>query len=744
MIRFFAVISLLILSCEKSTERYVGESPKYSSYLDVPGISQEEIQAIEALKEEQATFVYGMIMTNETFYDEDGEIKGFSALFCKWLTEFFGIEFKPAIYSWDELVTGLENGEIDFSGELTATEERRKTYFMTDAIAERTIKYMRLAGSMPIPMISVYRPLRYAFLEGSTTVTDVSATLKGENFEVILVNNSEEAYDLLKSGGIDAFYGEGIEAFFDVYTDVVSYDAFPVIYGPVSLTTQKQKLVPIISVMQKTLENDGIRYLIELYNKGQRDYKKHKFFKHILNEEERIFILANPVISYAAEVDNYPISFYNKHDKQWQGVFFDVLTGIESLTGINFELGTNLGTNWSEMLEMLKAGEVSLVSDLVQTKERQGNFLWPKNSILQSKHALISKTSFHDANINEILRMKIGLFKGTVHADLFNTWFPNHPNAIEYETVTAAFAALERNEVDMVMASQYLLLFLTNYMEFTGYKINIVFDHYFESSLGFNKDEVILCSIIDKAIGQIDIPKISGKWMRKTFDYRAKIAQSRLPWLVGVSVLLLIIIILLLILHHRTLTEERRLEVLIEERTAELVEQRKMLERLSLTDQLTNIANRRNFDAHLYSEWRRATREKLSISLLMLDVDKFKNYNDTYGHQKGDEILKNVAQCLLHAIKRPCDLAARWGGEEFAVLLPNTPLNGAIEIAEAMRANVERTTDVTVSIGVATEMPMPSHDASIDSAIDHFISAADDALYKAKAAGRNKVVTSSI
>jgi len=742
MVRFFAIIiSLLILSCEETTQRYINETAKYSSYTDIPGITQEEILAIEELKEDKTPFVYGMIMTNEAFYDENGEIGGFSALICDWMAELFGIEFKPAIYSWDELIAGLENGEIDFSGELTATDERRKTYFMTDAIAERTIKYMRLAGSMPIPMIAAYRPLRYAFLEGTTTVNDVSATLNNEEFEIILVQNCDEAYNMLKSGDADAFYGEGIEAFFDVYTDVVAYDAFPVIFGPVSLTTQKQKLKPIISVMQKVLEHDGVRYLTYLYNKGQQEYIRHKFFKYVLNEEERNFIYANPVVSYAAEFDNYPLSFYNRYDRQWQGIFFDVLKGIESLTGITFKLGNEPNTEWSKILKMLEDGEVSIISELIPTKERQANFLWPKNFTLQSKHALISKNEFHDANVNEVLRMKIGLLEGTAHADLFRTWFPTHPNAIEYKTVTAAFKALEKNEIDMVMASQYLLLFLTNYMELMGYKVNIAFDHFFESSLGFNKNEVVLCSIIDKALGQINVSKISGKWMHKTFDYRAKVAQSRLPWLVGVSVLLLLIIILLLVLHRRILTEERRLEVLVEERTAELVEQRKLLERLSLTDQLTNIANRRNFDLHLVSEWRRAMREKLYISMLMLDVDMFKLYNDTYGHQKGDDALKAVAGSLAQTIKRPCDLAARWGGEEFAVLLPNTPSNGALEIAEAIRMDVEKTTDVTVSIGVATKIPV--NDDPINTAIDHFISAADDALYKAKAAGRNRVVISS-
>jgi diguanylate cyclase (GGDEF)-like protein len=161
-----------------------------------------------------------------------------------------------------------------------------------------------------------------------------------------------------------------------------------------------------------------------------------------------------------------------------------------------------------------------------------------------------------------------------------------------------------------------------------------------------------------------------------------------------------------------------------------------------MMDQLTGIANRRNFDNRLRAEWGRAIRENIPISMLMLDVDHFKTYNDTHGHQQGDRALCLVAQTLAQTLKRTSDFAARWGGEEFAVLLPNTDSDGGVAIGEQIRKNIELAevpcdngdvTKLAVSIGVKAHMPMP------DSSIDEFISKADRALYHAKNTGRNRV-----
>ena len=184
----------------------------------------------------------------------------------------------------------------------------------------------------------------------------------------------------------------------------------------------------------------------------------------------------------------------------------------------------------------------------------------------------------------------------------------------------------------------------------------------------------------------------------------------------------------------------------LQENQKKLNEANRRLEKLSSLDGLTGIANRRHFDETLRQEWNRAIRNGSTISLIMMDIDFFKLYNDTYGHQGGDAVLKTVADILKEAEKRPADLAARYGGEEFAVILPETNQNGVSDIAcrvlDLVRSRMvphkasKISPYLTVSIGTATMIP------SRDTRPELLVERADQALYQAKRDGRDRVVTS--
>ena len=167
------------------------------------------------------------------------------------------------------------------------------------------------------------------------------------------------------------------------------------------------------------------------------------------------------------------------------------------------------------------------------------------------------------------------------------------------------------------------------------------------------------------------------------------------------------------------------------------------LSSLGMKDQLTGIPNRRSFNSRLNLEWHRAMRDKTPLSILMLDVDHFKAYNDTYGHQQGDVVLQTIARIMAVPLKRGFDFVARWGGEEFAVLLPNTDSAGALHVAEMIRSEIENgeipciqrgaAKKVTISIGVNTQIPAPNK------SVTDLVAQADEALYQAKNTGRNRV-----
>jgi diguanylate cyclase (GGDEF)-like protein len=171
------------------------------------------------------------------------------------------------------------------------------------------------------------------------------------------------------------------------------------------------------------------------------------------------------------------------------------------------------------------------------------------------------------------------------------------------------------------------------------------------------------------------------------------------------------------------------------------------MQRKSATDALTGLPNRRSFDEAILQEWQRCRRHNETVALLMIDIDHFKKHNDSHGHQAGDECLRQVARALAVTARRSGDLAARFGGEEFAVLLPSSNVEGAVAVAERIRVAVERirlpymdanaTRHVTVSIGVAAHVPDDSESPV------RLIASADQALYQAKAVGRNQVIVSA-
>lgn len=172
-----------------------------------------------------------------------------------------------------------------------------------------------------------------------------------------------------------------------------------------------------------------------------------------------------------------------------------------------------------------------------------------------------------------------------------------------------------------------------------------------------------------------------------------------------------------------------------------LKHQADLLRSLTLIDSLTSIANRRNFDETLAAEWRRCAREAKPLSLMMIDIDFFKRYNDQYGHQAGDACLRAVANCLKTCMTRSHDLVARYGGEEFVCVLPDTPHEGALAVAQTLLAEVRRRalphansdvpgSVVSISIGVASVIPI--HESDMES----LTLAADQMLYQAKQDGR--------
>ena len=191
--------------------------------------------------------------------------------------------------------------------------------------------------------------------------------------------------------------------------------------------------------------------------------------------------------------------------------------------------------------------------------------------------------------------------------------------------------------------------------------------------------------------------------------------------------------------------ESTRIKLL--ETSRELAAANRELENLSRQDGLTGIANRRYFDSYLVTEVKRASRERQPLSLILADVDHFKAFNDFYGHQAGDDCLRQVASALKSVGRRPADLAARYGGEEFAIVLPATAMEGAVDVAKSLVRAIDGMSIAHARSGVSSCVSLSQGIASLipvqDTKPENVIELADQALYQAKQQGRNRYVVST-
>lgn len=553
-------------------------------YRQIPGVTPEEIEAIEKLKAERAEtgFVYGTLQYEEAFLYDDGTRGGFSVLLCEMLTDMFGIPFVQTFFEWNELVEALDSRVLDFTGELTATQEREETYFMTDAIYERTVKIFTNRLSPELRTIAADRTLRVAVLENAITgeqVRDVSDM----GMELTYVPGYSEAAELLRSGTVDAFVEEAPGGYyFEAYDFIVSKDFFPLVSSPVSMSTANPALEPIISVMDKYLQSGGKYFLAQLAAKGNKDYLRHSVTEVNMSQEEKSLlhsILASGgTVPIVVEPDNYPVSFFNETEYAFQGIAMDVLEDIADLTGITFVPVNEPGNTVAELSALLDDGAAELYVGMAYGNPDSEGWIWSESSFATDHYALLTNADGEDIDASQVLYRTVGLIKGSIYADTYGQWFPNGTNTVEYNTAEDAFRALKDGAVDAIMGSEDLLLSQINYREDPAYKATIVFDYPIHSHFGFRQDSTALRSLVDKALAVVPSENISSQWSHKVFDYRGKMMDELLPFLLVFMSALLVLFVILLLVLRKNMRMGKGLEETVKQRTKELEEQTAMLE----------------------------------------------------------------------------------------------------------------------------------------------------------------------
>jgi len=592
IIFLFCFIAAGVTGCVNNAVNQDIDFSKIESFRSIQGITEAEITAIEALQKKYNSFVYGMVLTTEAFKKENGEIGGYAALICGWLTDIFKINFIPLILDPADLLSKLDTGEIHFSGNMMPAGERSGTYYMTEPVAERQIVTVKLAGSRSLSEILAERPVKYAFAANTSIGTAAASVMELGTYELIEIPSVNDAHRALTDGEADVYIAACIvDASLINFDDIIIEDLFPLVFNPASIATAIAELEPVISVINKALHNGAMSHLNDLYNQGNKDYQKYKI-SYLMTDEERAYIRDNPVIPVTANNNNYPLSFYNERENEWQGIYFDLLNEITSLSGLKFNVAHDEHAAFPVIQDMMIKGDALIIPEYIQSKEREQDFIWSDVVIMEDHYALISKYEHRGIALNEIFQERIGVSRNSIYSYILNQWFPNHKNIVEYEGIDSAVKGLQENEVDMIMSTQRRLMQLTHYQELPGYKANFVFNQSIETKFAFNKNEKVLRSIIDKALKLINIEGITHQWTQRTYDYRSQRTENRFSFIVGMLIISLLVLSLIMIQFFNSRDEGRRLS-----RQIEKANEANRLQNLSINS-LEKILN--SIDAMIY------------------------------------------------------------------------------------------------------------------------------------------------
>lgn len=424
-------------------------------------------------------------------------------------------------------------------------------------------------------------------------------------------------------------------------------------------------------------------------------------------------------------------------DGNFSGIAADLVEIVSERLAIPFVIIPTV--DWAETLEASRAGKCHLIPFLNQTAAREEwliftepIFVDPNVFVTREEHPFIS-------NPAELVDKTIVLPYGTSIEEWIRRDYPNL-NVVNTDDEITAFHMVERGEADMTLRSLMVAAYTIRSEGLFNLKVSGEIPAYTNNlRMGVLKDEVFLRDILSKAILTITPQEREEIINRHVYIRMETPVNYTLIAGVGATVALLFLGVFSLLLYR----ERRSLAIKLVERTKELAESEERYKNLSIHDSLTGLYNRRRFDKVLVEEWNRAMRHKHPLSVIMLDLDSFKAYNDTYGHIMGDDCLILVAKALEKALKRSTDFIARYGGEEFCIILPETGAEEAVKTANLIKEvindlHIDHKASsvcnfVTISAGVATAYP-EKH-----SSPKSILELADQALYKAKENGRNQV-----
>ena len=429
-----------------------------------------------------------------------------------------------------------------------------------------------------------------------------------------------------------------------------------------------------------------------------------------------------------------------------KGVAVDIAKAVGDRIGYEVKVVT---ANWEQAQRMMLNGEADGLLQINPSPERNELFDFSRPLLKSDFSMFVQAGNEALRSIYDLKNRRVGVEAGGYPYTLLTRY--EAVDIVIIDDWETAFKALSTGEIDAIVVDRWIGEYELAMSRIADIKIVEPPIETQYSRIAVRKGDSETLTLLNSGLKVITddgtIDSIMEQWRGKRVLYLTE-DYFQLFYLRTVSFFFFLVALaaIYFVRKYRKLSLE--LEASVIERTKELHHANEMLkaanlqlERITMIDSLTSIENRRAFDTAYQKTWGICQRERMPLALIMIDIDNFKDFNDTYGHLLGDQILIQIAQVLKGVIKRPGDLAARFGGEEFVVMLMNTTVEGAAVVAEEIRQRVEKLGRekwgkegvLTVSLGVASSVPDAAKEPM------ELIDAADKALYRAKKTGRNNV-----
>ncbi len=658
-------------------------------------------------------------------FNEAGEPKGYSIDYMNLVAAKVGLDVEYISgRSWSEFLEMMKDGSLDVMVNIASTKERRKYLAFTDAyFITRTSLYV-LNSRTGISDLDDLAGKKIGFTRGFFFEDFIRKYYP--EIEIVTFDSTLSSFKGVEQGVVDAAIEVpvvGQRVLREAQLSTVKKSG--VISDPRFITTfyiATRKDSPILrSIIQKGM--DAVSPEEELFIR--RKWKIEESTTSPISKDEKHYLSQLNSLKVCVNPDRLPLEAVNA-DGTLTGISSEFLKLLDERMEVSFSIVRS--KSWSETLRFAEKGECDLLPMMTQTSDRSKylNFTSPWLSV--PVVVATRQDQIYISSLGQVTNHRFGVVKGLAITEILHSVYPD----LKLVTVNSVKRGLEQVEDGELFGFIGTVPAISRTLQTESIptvKISGDVGLDIDFSVGVKKDDAQLLGIVEKSLAAIDsaqIVNIYNRWL--SIAYIDRFDYTRF-WQMLAGFILLTSFLLYRYRRGVQITAKlRKAHAEIEAINLKLNEQAR-------TDPLTMVANRLRLDEALFRELSRFERTQVPFSVILLDLDRFKQVNDTYGHHAGDMVLRSVAE-ILENNTRAHDLTGRWGGEEFLIICPSTSGEGSVSLAEHLRIAImekvyEEVPSQTASFGVAIVVSGDS--------VNDLIRRADKALYRAKEGGRNRV-----